>query len=128
MFIITAFSVKAQVDDPTQSTAEQLKKQLSVYLEEHPSSNLYLHLDKNIYAPKETIWFKAYLLSDTAIDNKVLYLRIANEHKEVVLNGQFPMYDIRAHGDLKLPERLTEGKYTLYAYTDRMLSYGDTNG
>jgi len=127
LFIITTFSVKAQVDDPTRSTAEQLKKQLSVYLEEHPSSNLYLHLDKNIYAPKETIWFKAYLLSDTAIDNKVLYLRIANEHKEVVLNGQFPMYDIRAHGDLKLPERLTEGKYTLYAYTDRMLSYGDTN-
>ena len=122
-----ALSAKAQEERPGLNGADQLKKQLSVYLAEHPSSNLYLHLDKNTYSPEETIWFKAYLLADTATANKVLYVRITDEDKEVVLSGQFPMYDIRAHGELQLPERLTEGRYTLYAYTDRMLSYGDTN-
>ena len=148
LFALWALSAKAQEEQPGLNGADQLKKQLSVYLAEHPSSNLYLHLDKNIYSPEETIWFKAYLLADTTTTNKVLYVRITNEDKEVVLSGQFPMYDIRAHGSILLytkgmderyeeqahgdlnvfmPKILEEGKYTLYAYTDRMLSYGDTN-
>ena len=151
LFALWALSAKAQEERPGLNGADQLKKQLSVYLAEHPSSNLYLHLDKNTYSPEETIWFKAYLLADTATANKVLYVRITDEDKEVVLSGQFPMYDIRAHGSISLytesqyggqtneyipmhgdiyidmPKILEEGKYTLYAYTDRMLSYGDTN-
>src|SRR5690554_35164 len=149
LFTVMAHSAKAQEKTHALQT-DQLQKQLSAYLEEHPSSNLYLHLDKNIYSPEETIWFKAYLLSDTVMDNKVLYVRIVDEHKDIVLSGQFPMYDIRAHGSLSLytegrygeinnytpkhgdiyvdmPKILAEGKYTLYAYTDRMLSYGDSN-
>ncbi|MBB5441397.1 hypothetical protein HDC92_005109, partial [Pedobacter sp. AK017] len=148
LLLISMLSVKAQGDGYKLNGSDQLKKRLSVYLAEHPMSNLYLHLDKNIYSPEETIWFKAYLLGDTATDNKVLYVRIADENKEVVLSGQFPMYDIRAHGSILLytkgqderyesdahgelnvfmPRMLEEGKYTLYAYTDKMLSYGDTN-
>jgi hypothetical protein len=119
--------LQAQEKPAAQDALPHLQKQLSAYRTAHPSNNLFLHLDKNIYSPEETIWFKAYLLGDTATDNKVLYVRITDEDKEIVLNAQFPMYDIRAHGDLQLPERLTEGNYSLYAYTDRMLSYGDTN-
>ncbi|WP_316813538.1 hypothetical protein [Pedobacter heparinus] len=124
LFVVTALSAKAQEND---HGVEQLKKQLSVYLTHHPSSNLYLQLDKNIYSPEENIWFKAYLLSDTSTANKVLYVRITDEAKEIVHNAQFPMYDIRSHGNIQLRSNLEEGKYTLYAYTDRMISYGDTN-
>ncbi len=35
----------------------------------------------------------------------------------------FPMYDIRAHGDMPLPADLPNGTYYLYAYTDRMISF-----
>ncbi len=46
-------------DDPV----EELKKRLYEYINEKPITNLYLHLDKNNYAPSEDIWFKAYILS-----------------------------------------------------------------
>ncbi|MBB5438331.1 hypothetical protein HDC92_002006, partial [Pedobacter sp. AK017] len=148
LFLIVVFSAKGQKEGHKLNSSDQLKKQLSVYQAEHPSSNLYLHLDKNIYSPEESIWFKAYLLGDTSTDNKVLYVRLTNEDKEAVLRGQFPMYDIRGNGSISLytkdkdeqyegqahgavnlfmPRMLEEGKYTLYAYTDKMLSYGDTN-
>src|SRR5690606_15851361 len=91
--------------DP-QDVAVYLQNRLAAYWSEHPPGNLYLHLDKNRYAPQETIWLKAYVLSDTATDNRVLYVRLADEHRNIVLSEQFPMYDIRAHGSLELPERL----------------------
>ncbi len=118
---------QAQEKDTSSDASLYFQERLATYWSEHPTANLYLHLDRNRYAPQETIWLKAYVLSDTAMDNRVLYVRLADEWRNVVLSGQFPMYDIRAHGSLELPERLREGKYTLYAYTDRMVSVGDTN-
>lgn len=91
------------------------------YNRENPLINLYVHLDRNIYAPEDTVWLKAYVL--TPYLNEVLYVRLVDKDKELVLEKQFPMYDIRAHGDFQLPAALPEGTYYLYAYTDRMISF-----
>jgi hypothetical protein len=99
---------------------DTLQERLDDYHREKPVINLYVHLDRNIYAPEDTIWFKAYVL--TPILNEVLYVRITDRKKNQVLEKQFPMYDIRAHGDLLIPDTLPEGQYYFYAYTDRMIS------
>jgi len=125
-FQLTILSAYAQVVSP-KNAATTLENKLSAYYIENPSPNLYLHLDKNTYNPDEVIWFKAYLLSDTSTAGKVLYVRLVNEKKEIISTNQFPMYDIRAHGDIQIYKTLPEGKYMLYAYTDEMISHGDTN-
>lgn len=99
---------------------DTLQERLATYNLEKPVINLYVHLDRNTYTPEDTIWFKAYVL--TPILNEVLYVRITDRNKNQVLEKQFPMYDIRAHGDIQLPDTLPEGKYYFYAYTDRMIS------
>jgi hypothetical protein len=99
---------------------DTLEERLVGYNQEKPVINLYVHLDRNTYTPEDTIWFKAYVLSP--ILNEVLYVRITDRKKNQVLEKQFPMYDIRAHGDIQIPDTLPEGKYYFYAYTDRMIS------
>jgi len=99
---------------------DSLQQRMVTYNLEKPAINLYVHLDKNIYTPEDTIWFKAYVLSP--ILNEVLYVRITDDKKNIVLEKQFLMYDIRAHGDIWIPDTLAEGKYYFYAYTDRMIS------
>jgi len=99
---------------------DTLQARLADYNLEKPVINLYVHLDRNTYTPEDTIWFKAYVL--TPILNEVLYVRITDRKKNQVLEKQFPMYDVRAHGDLLIPDTLPEGKYYFYAYTDRMIS------
>ena len=99
---------------------DTLQERLDVFNQEKPVINLYVHLDRNTYMPEDTIWFKAYVL--TPILNEVLYVRITDRKKNLVLEKQFPMYDVRAHGDLLLPDTLPEGTYFFYAYTDRMIS------
>lgn len=123
LIAVTGFSLRAQQPD----MPPVLQERLANHQAAHPPSNLYLHLDKTIYSPEETVWLKAYLLRDTTREAKVLYVRIIDEEKTVVANAQFPIYDIRAHGSIALPKYLSEGKYTLFAYTGRMLAVADTN-
>lgn len=143
--IIKSVLLRAQDNTPLQGIASGLQEKLSAYSKAHPLSNLYLHLDKTVYSPEETMWFKAYLLGDFSREAKVLYVRIVDEEKNMITDVQFPMYDIRAHGSIQLskpgstfvnggwgivfdpPRILLEGRYMLYAYTDHMLAQGDTN-
>jgi hypothetical protein len=144
LFTHFTLSLGAQEKATLPDAVLYFQKRLSAYRIAHPSNNLFLHLDKNIYSPEETVWFKAYLLGDTSMEAKVLYVRIIDQEKTVVAEAQFPMYDIRSHGSIELskpsntrvmgyryiyepPKILLEGSYMLYAYTDRMVSLNDTN-
>ncbi|MEO6524232.1 MAG: hypothetical protein ABIN91_21275 [Mucilaginibacter sp.] len=104
-----------------------LSKKLLVYKLEHPATVLHLQLDKNIYNTNEDIWFKAYILNREADSSNVLYVRLTDLNKRVVLTDQFPITDIRSNGDIMLPDTLKDGNYYLYAYTDRMISYSYEN-
>ncbi|RYF24212.1 MAG: hypothetical protein EOO42_06080 [Flavobacteriales bacterium] len=123
--------------------AKELQKRLATYQATNTSGSIFLHVDKTTYSPEETLWFKAYLLGDTSLAAKILYVRIVDEEKTIVAEEQFPMYDIRSHGNIalsppekkvrwvegvvyKLQKTLFEGKYILFAYTDRMLALKDT--
>jgi hypothetical protein len=109
-----------------QDLSEQFKKiqkALFAYGQESPTTHLYVHLDKNIYMPGETIWLKAYFPSSSQLQNDALYVRLVNDAKKTVLEKEFPAYDIRSNGDITLPDSLKEGTYQLYAYTDKMINF-----
>jgi uncharacterized protein YfaS (alpha-2-macroglobulin family) len=120
--LISLFFISAMTDS---DVVDILKQKLSVYAQEKPATSLYLHTDKAIYAPGENIWFKAYVLSGTVTDNKVIYVRLADKSKTIIISEQFPMKDLLGNGELILPDSLREGDYTLYAYTDRMINFSE---
>lgn len=125
ILIIVACITSAFVVEP--DIINTLRNKLWAYLEEHPTTTLYVHTDKNTYSPTEKIWFKAYTLSGTVVDSKVLYVRLVDDKKQVVAKADFLMYDIRSHGDLAIPDTLKDGNYFFYAYTDRMLNFSEND-
>jgi len=102
---------------------DSLQNRMAVYQAERPFNNLYVHLDKNNYLTNESIWFKAYMLNNPELQNKVLFVRLTDADKKVILNYQFPVYDIRAHGDILLPDTLKQGEYFFYAFTNTMVNF-----
>lgn len=106
---------------------EDFGERVSAYYHEKIASVLFLHTDKSIYIPNERIWVKAYLLDSSPLQHEVLYLRLVNEQKEIVLQKQFPFYDIRSNGDLLIPVTTPPGRYRLIAYTDKMISFNPEN-
>jgi hypothetical protein len=119
-FLLIVFASICFTNLHANELVDSLQEKMAAYNREKPVINLYVHLDRNTYQPEDTLWFKAYVL--TPILNDVLYIRLADHNKNIVLEKQFPMYDIRAHGDLVLPDTLPEGSYFFYAYTDRIIS------
>ncbi len=92
---------------------------------ERPLEKAYLHTDRAVYLPGETIWFKGYLfggnthLADTV--SKVLYVDLVDvAARNVRLRAQLRVVDSYAPGQLALPDSLPAGLYQLRAYTNFM--------
>ena len=90
---------------------------------------VYLHIDRELYAPGDDIWFKSYLVS--GINNKLvpgyknIYVQLIAESEEVVSNRLLLSKDGTAHGDIQLPLEIADGNYTIRAFT-RYLTNFDT--
>ncbi|MEM9258068.1 MAG: MG2 domain-containing protein, partial [Bacteroidota bacterium] len=89
---------------------------------------LYVHTDRTLYAPNETIYFRAYLTDGqrrlhTPLSD-VVSLDLLNARGEKVA-GVNVFRGERGHaGYLRLPYNLPGGRYTLRAYTNWLGNFG----
>lgn len=91
---------------------------------------VYLHLDRDYYYPRETIWVKAYLgysmpaLRDTL--SHTLYVELISPEKKIIDSKVYPVKAGVSWGEFALSEKLVPGQYYLRAYTNWMRNYGDS--
>ena len=82
---------------------------------------VYLHVDREYYAPGDTIWFKSYLVS--GMTNKLeagyknVYVQLISPVGKVVSNRMLMSVIGTSHGDITLNDSLASGQYTLRAFT-----------
>lgn len=93
-----------------------------------PGPKIHLHLDKDIYLPGETVWFKAYLLSnglpDTLTGNLFSELRTSSGTR--ISGFVSPVFSGTSAGQFILPDTLTAGTCSILSYTRSTAA--DTNG
>jgi hypothetical protein len=95
-----------------------------------PSEKLHLVLDKPNYFAGDTLWFKVFLVNasnkqPSLISNKV-YVELINDSSRVTDRLIIPVINGLGEGDFKLPAKgLTDGGYTLRAYTNWMQNFGE---
>jgi len=108
------------------SDMEVITKKLTAYQVENTPEKTYIHTDKDMYIPGETIWYKGYLLdgSDHGGSDKsnVLHIELLNERDSIVAKQQLYVKAVGTDGNLDIPETLMQGNYTLKAYTKYMLN------
>lgn len=88
-----------------------------------------IHTDRQLYASGETIWFKVYTfeqgknqLSDFS---KVGYLALVNSKGTSISRVKVDLTQGMGYGTIELPTGLSNGKYTLQAYTRAMRNWGE---
>lgn len=96
----------------------------------HPWELLYVHTDRTLYRPGETVWLRAYLTDPQ--------LRLAGTPSDVVtiqllgpagnvLSTQHLYRGPNGHdGYLQLDQQLRGGRYTLRAYTNWLGNFGES--
>lgn len=90
-----------------------------------------LHLDAKTYKPKETVFFKAYVLTGpkqlrVSVSN-VLRVELLDAEGNLVTDQYHRIKKGAVNGVVELPKKMEAGKYYLRAYTRWMLNYGDDN-
>lgn len=125
--LVTPVTVTA--DDPYGPVASNILEQLQKMEFNYPQQKIFIHLDKNEYLAGETIWMKVYLANaashrpDTLSTN--LYVELINSDGEMANLELMRMENGFSHGDITLPDSITEGNYQLRAYTDWMNNFDE---
>ena len=84
-----------------------------------PLETIYMHFDKDIYLPGETIWFKAYLHSVTGISflSTNLYIGFYTDKGNLLQQKQYPIIEGASNGDFEIPDSLTGNGIQVRAFT-----------
>ena len=111
---ITSIGVNAQSFDSV------LKKLDTRY----PQEKLYLHFDRSVYNPGETIFFKAYLFSGNfpSLISKTLYTELTDAKGKVIQRVTAPILVSSAAASLDIPADVS-GVVYVRAYTKWMLNF-----
>ena len=128
LFLLSGVSHSAARDnpgDPHNHLLEQLEKMNT----EYPRQAAFLHTDKQEYMAGEIIWVKAYLANATTLEPDTMstnfYVELIDTEDGIAEVMLFRLENGVAHGDIYLPDSLSEGNYQLRAYTDWMRNFGD---
>ena len=89
---------------------------------------VYLHTDRDYYAPGEDIWFKAYLVNGQSnyptYTSNNLYVELISPESVIVDRKLIRLNDGTGKGDFALPDSLPGGAYRIRAYTNWMKNFG----
>ncbi len=91
---------------------------------------VYTHTDRSFYFPGETIWFKSYITNAhqniTSLSD-VVYVELISPEGNRIEKATYHIQNGYAYGQFELDSDWVGGIYTLKAYTQWMLNYGDTS-
>lgn len=90
---------------------------------------VYLHIDRELYSPRDTIWFKAYLVS--GMTNKLIagykniYVQLVSPEGKIIANRMLLSLNGETPGDISLPDSVADGQYTVRATTRYLENFGE---
>ena len=104
---------------------------LSIFLigKSQAQEKIHLHLDKDIYLPGETIWFKAYLFynNQPSFLSTNFYLAVYDDEGKLLHQKHYPIFGGTCNGNIALPDTLTTNTLRLRAVTKGLLLADSSN-
>lgn len=128
LLITPGIDVQAQ-DQP--GFLNQLSGKFIRYCREYPREEIYLHTDRENYIAGENIWFEAYLIDRQSLkltnESRIAYIEVLNAENRPVAERRISLENGSGPGQLTLPDTLSQGNYTIRAYTNWMKNFLPSN-
>jgi alpha-2-macroglobulin-like protein len=124
--VFSAFAAPQQA--PVDSAVfREIKEKLDASRHTTAPEKLYLHLDRTLLRPGETIWFNAYLLNAgdllPSIQSQMLQVELLNPRGAVIQSKKYLALHGVAAGEFDFPASLPGGLYKIRAYSNWMLNF-----
>jgi hypothetical protein len=115
------------VEGFSQRITDTLTHDLDQSMQNEPADQVFLHLDRNLYHPGDTIRFQAYIRDRNSgifgSESISLFTLLLNKAHETVDSARFRIMNFGASGWLKIPQTIPLGNYSVLAYTSMMMNY-----
>ena len=103
---------------------EDLTQKISAFNQKFPEEIVYIHIDREVYNPGDTLWFKAYLRHKVTLQentlSKSLFIKLLSNNGRVVHQSIYPVFDSETIGQFKIEEGMKSGTYQLICYSSFM--------
>ncbi len=110
-----------------QSTEDTLLARLGLNGLQLPADQVFLHTDRNIYYPGDTLRFHAFIRDrQTGIfetKSISLYAMLLNDNRKTIDSARFRINNSTASGWLQVPDGISEGNCSLVSFTSRMMNF-----
>ncbi|HLY71471.1 MAG TPA: hypothetical protein VKR53_17170 [Puia sp.] len=105
--------------------AQKLDSMISVYASNYQQEKVYVQIDKNLYNPGETIWFKAYVFSGNlpSTTSKNFYAELSDDNGNLLQRKIAPLYESTAAGNFDIPANIKSNHLHFRAYTVWMMNF-----
>ena len=108
------------------ASAEQ-SVQLRDDIQDSPSEDMFLHIDRDRFIAGEDIWFSIYNIDrqtgKLSEISSVAYVELLNPWNVPVIQKRLQLTGGLSEGNIFLSDTLSSGTYTVRAYTNRMKSF-----
>lgn len=115
-------------DDSDSELAESPLEEYLTYQQKSTSKDqVFVHLDRNIYKPGDTIFFQAYVrdrfTGNFESRSVALYVLLFNEKKIMIDSSRFKINNFTSSGWMAIPIKAEVGKYHFVAFTGMMQNF-----
>jgi hypothetical protein len=108
---------------------QQLVATIDSFNNQSPTEKVFLQTDRPYYSTNDTVWMKGWVLDaglNFSKQSGLLYIELINDTGKVVISQSMPVRFGISFGQMILDERtVTDGSYTLRAYTNWMQNQGE---
>ena len=90
------------------------------YQKAKPTTNLFVHFDKNVYSSNETVWFTGYVINSRDFNkHRLMSVALIKESDNaVILEDRFVMQGGFSFGNIIIPDSIPAGNYRFSVITD----------
>lgn len=98
---------------------------MNIYSTKFPQEKIHVHFDKSYYNPGDTIWFKAYIMSGSALSDisRNLYAELTDDAGNVLARRVAPIFSSSAAASFNIPADYSKQLLHFRAYTTWMLNF-----
>jgi len=110
---------------PLMLHGQQVDSMLKVYAIHYPQEKIHVQMDKKIYRPGETIWFKAYIFSgaEPSLMSRNFYAELSDASGSILQRNIYPVTESSTAGSFYVQENLRSRYLHIRAYTTWMTNF-----
>lgn len=129
LMILTLTILKGSVlySQEQENMIDLLTRKFKDYIEAVPREEIYIHTDREEYIGGEELWFNIYLINrqnfKTSSGSRIAYFELLNYENRPVIQKRILLNKGFGPGQVKLPDTLSSGTYTIRAYTNWMKNF-----